>query len=178
MNSSCELQNPFGAIQDLAWTASGARILAHRLLITIPLARHGERLESGQQMHEINYIMAPIPCHRTGLGAAGIRRPRNVRPTSEWEFSAGNSNSARVAEREGLFAPRAHPSGRRSTPRPFGAALRALSPLRRCHTYLIQTHENLPNVWRRGRDSNPRRAFDPYALSRGAPSTTRPPLRI
>jgi hypothetical protein len=33
-------------------------------------------------------------------------------------------------------------------------------------------------IWRRGRDSNPRRAFDPYALSRGAPSTTRPPLRI
>ncbi len=31
--------------------------------------------------------------------------------------------------------------------------------------------------WRRGRDSNPRWAFDPYALSRGAPSTTRPPLR-
>ncbi len=30
--------------------------------------------------------------------------------------------------------------------------------------------------WRRGRDSNPRWAFDPYALSRGAPSTTRPPL--
>src|ERR1700749_4778403 len=30
--------------------------------------------------------------------------------------------------------------------------------------------------WRRGRDSNPRRAFDPYTLSRGAPSTTRPPL--
>ena len=32
------------------------------------------------------------------------------------------------------------------------------------------------NLWRRGRDSNPRWAFDPYALSRGAPSTTRPPL--
>jgi hypothetical protein len=32
------------------------------------------------------------------------------------------------------------------------------------------------NTWRRGRDSNPRWAFDPYALSRGAPSTTRPPL--
>src|SRR5450631_461995 len=32
--------------------------------------------------------------------------------------------------------------------------------------------------WRRGRDSNPRWAFDPYALSRGAPSTTRPPLRM
>jgi len=31
--------------------------------------------------------------------------------------------------------------------------------------------------WRRERDSNPRRAFDPYALSRGAPSTTRPSLR-
>lgn len=31
--------------------------------------------------------------------------------------------------------------------------------------------------WRRGRDSNPRYAFDVYSLSRGAPSTTRPPLR-
>ena len=31
--------------------------------------------------------------------------------------------------------------------------------------------------WRSGWDSNPRRAFDPYTLSRRAPSTTRPPLR-
>ena len=31
--------------------------------------------------------------------------------------------------------------------------------------------------WRRERDSNPRRAFGPYTLSRGAPSTTRPSLR-
>src|ERR1700704_3928005 len=31
--------------------------------------------------------------------------------------------------------------------------------------------------WRRERDSNPRRAYDPYTLSRGAPSTTRPSLR-
>ena len=30
--------------------------------------------------------------------------------------------------------------------------------------------------WRRGWDSNPRDAFDVYSLSRGAPSTTRPPL--
>ncbi len=33
-------------------------------------------------------------------------------------------------------------------------------------------------VWRRERDSNPRWAFDPYSLSRGAPSASRPPLRI
>jgi hypothetical protein len=33
-------------------------------------------------------------------------------------------------------------------------------------------------VWRRERDSNPRYAFDVYTLSRRAPSTTRPPLRI
>src|SRR5262249_49164786 len=32
--------------------------------------------------------------------------------------------------------------------------------------------------WRRERDSNPRRAFDPYTLSMGAPSTTRPSLRF
>ena len=31
--------------------------------------------------------------------------------------------------------------------------------------------------WRRRRDSNPRWAYDPYSLSRGAPSTTRPRLR-
>jgi hypothetical protein len=50
---------------------------------------------------------------------------------------------------------------------------------------LLSTGSNLPQdpaftgifCWRRGRDSNPRWAFDPYALSRGAPSTTRPPLR-
>ncbi len=32
--------------------------------------------------------------------------------------------------------------------------------------------------WRSGRDSNPRYAFGVYSLSRRAPSTTRPPLRI
>ena len=32
--------------------------------------------------------------------------------------------------------------------------------------------------WRSGRDSNPRYAFDVYSLSRRAPSTTRPPLRM
>lgn len=31
--------------------------------------------------------------------------------------------------------------------------------------------------WRRGWDSNPRDPFEVYSLSRGAPSTTRPPLR-
>lgn len=34
------------------------------------------------------------------------------------------------------------------------------------------------DVWRSGRDSNPRYAFDVYSLSRRAPSTTRPPLRM
>src|SRR6185312_6513030 len=33
-------------------------------------------------------------------------------------------------------------------------------------------------TWRTERDSNPRRAFDPYTLSRGAPSTTRPSVRV
>ena len=33
------------------------------------------------------------------------------------------------------------------------------------------------HVWRRGRDSNPRWAVNPYSLSRGAPSAARPPLR-
>src|ERR1700692_4718698 len=45
---------------------------------------------------------------------------------------------------------------RRSAPRPFGAALRALSPLRRPRYRLIQTNENSPIIWRRGWDANPR----------------------
>src|SRR6202162_269828 len=45
---------------------------------------------------------------------------------------------------------------RRSAPRPFGAAVRALSPLRRCLGRLIYAAENLPIIWRRGWDSNPR----------------------
>ena len=32
-------------------------------------------------------------------------------------------------------------------------------------------------IWRTGRDSNPRYAFDVYSLSRGALSTTQPPVR-
>ena len=41
---------------------------------------------------------------------------------------------------------------RRSAPRPFGAALRALSPLRRCRSNLNENVENLLALWRRGRD--------------------------
>ena len=51
------------------------------------------------------------------------------------------------------------------------------SSLRGYGRWLNENHWNLLSLWRRGRDSNPRWAFDPYALSRGAPSTTRPPLR-
>jgi len=53
-----------------------------------------------------------------------------------------------------------------------------------CHQYATsegraraKCSANRGKDWRRERDSNPRRAFDPYALSRGAPSTTRPSLR-
>ena len=38
--------------------------------------------------------------------------------------------------------------------------------------------EHRATRWRSGRDSNPRYAFDVYSLSRRAPSTTRPPLRM
>jgi hypothetical protein len=55
-------------------------------------------------------------------------------------------------------------------------SLEAVSPVVRQR--VGQKPAPLAYTWRRGRDSNPRRAFDPYALSRGAPSTTRPPLRI
>ena len=84
-----------------------------------------------------------------------------------------------------------------------GGMTRAVrSPLRgrhRCAMALSRTcgarlepeasHQNRPSrkyqmapqgpfdIWRRERDSNPRWAFNPYSLSRGAPSATRPSLQ-
>jgi hypothetical protein len=42
----------------------------------------------------------------------------------------------------------------------------------------LQTETSAGGGWRSGWDSNPRYAFDVYTLSRRAPSTTRPPLRL
>src|SRR5882757_6513301 len=82
-----------------------------------------------------------------------------------------------MAEREGLLgAARLVPSLR------FGTAVARApaSPSQPTCLYRDSTSDlifqRFQADWRRGRDSNPRRAFDPYALSRGAPSTTRPPL--
>jgi hypothetical protein len=97
-----------------------------------------------------------------------------------------------LAEREGLFALRAHPSGRRRqglrrstrpdsrvstwryAPRPYGGALRALSPLRCPRGQLIQTDENLPNVWRRGRDCSSLRSSSSASLRTVAAALQRP----
>ena len=43
---------------------------------------------------------------------------------------------------------------------PFGPPGRALSPLRRCRSNLNENVENLLADWRRGKNSNPRWAFD------------------
>ena len=62
-----------------------------------------------------------------------------------------------------------------------GLALGSLPPTYRKRAPSHPRFEGYRNLsacnWRRERDSNPRRAFDPYTLSRGAPSTTRPSLR-
>ena len=47
---------------------------------------------------------------------------------------------------------------------------------RKCLFSLV--YQILRTSWRSGRDSNPRYAFGVYSLSRRAPSTTRPPLRM
>jgi hypothetical protein len=124
--------------------------------------------------------MSSIPCPRSELGAAAIGRGRSPCERFEPTLSHANkiSRGASMHRPLDIFIYGGEGGIIRATRSPFGPPLRALSPLRGCHSWLIQTHENLHYVWRRGRDSNPRRAFDPYALSRGAPSTTRPPLRI
>jgi hypothetical protein len=63
---------------------------------------------------------------------------------------------------------------RRYAPRPFGAALRALSPLRRCRSQLIQTDENLCGEWRRGRDCSRLRRSSSASLRTVAAALRRP----
>ena len=48
---------------------------------------------------------------------------------------------------------------------------------RRLRSYLAK-RRSVKTRWRSGRDSNPRYGFAVYSLSRRAPSTTRPPLRM
>jgi hypothetical protein len=70
-------------------------------------------------------------------------------------------------KRRDRFPKRASSASAQSGRRTASTARLSASPLRKPET----------SSWRRERDSNPRRAFDPYTLSRGAPSTTRPSLR-
>src|SRR5687768_3482447 len=69
----------------------------------------------------------------------------------------------------------------------LAASLQALSryhgPVKRRGSAPLLSHfpllyQTLTTRWRSGRDSNPRYAFGVYSLSRRAPSTTRPPLRM
>ncbi len=45
----------------------------------------------------------------------------------------------------------------------------------KCQVFQLN-HMDVLNTWRMRWDSNPRYAFDVYALSRRAPSTARPPI--
>jgi hypothetical protein len=89
-------------------------------------------------------------------------------------------------EREGLFGRPKRPAsplrGRRRCAATFSPALRAcesnpvgLSSSRPLRQLKRDPSGSLFN-WRRGRDSNPRWAINPYTLSRRAPSTARTPL--
>jgi hypothetical protein len=63
---------------------------------------------------------------------------------------------------------------RRCAPRPFGAALRALSPRCRCHYKLNENVENLPNAWRKGRDCSRLRRSSSASLRTVAAALQRP----
>ncbi len=66
---------------------------------------------------------------------------------------------------------------------PAGPSLRSVLRSYRCSSnpalYISRVRTPLfLIIWRRERDSNPRWAFNPYSLSRGAPSAARPSLQI
>jgi hypothetical protein len=83
-----------------------------------------------------------------------------------------------LAEREGLLGARASSLRSASGPPTRSDGVSLLSDQNSPRLWPGGSSKQLLTYWRRGRDSNPRWAFDPYTLSRGAPSTTRPPLRI
>jgi hypothetical protein len=111
---------------------------------------------------------------REGLLGAARLAPSGVIPASSLSRLRDRNRrefTGRLAQREGLtraFGPRPSGDACASSKIAFGdfveppfSYLGFESPLRGCHDWVIETDENLRAVWRRGRDSNPRWAFDP-----------------
>ena len=99
--------------------------------------------------------------------------------------AGGRATQGAVAEKEGLLG--------LSLPSPCGStAISAVDEksfqtifsnqrvlTKTSHTNkLKRAHKGPFLIWRRKRDSNPRYAINVYTLSRRAPSTTQPPLRM
>src|ERR1700728_2597554 len=100
-------------------------------------------------------LLLPNPKHATPFAArfvfVGIRRLYWI---IEGMWSNGQSDEP-AGRRARPRKTHSTPGGegeitRRSAPRPCGAALRALSPLRRCCRRLIEAAENAFHAWRRG----------------------------
>ena len=141
----------------------GMAFVAIGLPVRMPLARHflegpARRLSLGARVDTVRQYASRLQMASAGVGETHIR----VYPERQGLLLAGVAVVVAPAAAAGRNAQRACALGFTCV---FFSFRDGLEP-----------SENVN--WRRERDSNPRRAFDPYTLSRGAPSTTRPSLRI
>src|SRR5258708_1240 len=97
--------------------AQGARILPQRLPMTIPTNRTGERADTSQRSHKINYM-----------------QEITIAPFDELPPGRGPFARAYCMEREGDYSA--------LCASPFGPPCQALSPLRGRHAQLIPVNEN------------------------------------
>ena len=94
----------------------------------------------------------PIPLNRRILERNRIARPSNVIETLWASLKSERSSPAQARINDGRYVVRKARFQKKSN--------------------------KIKGIWRSGRDSNPRYGFAVYSLSRRAPSTTRPPLRM
>jgi hypothetical protein len=129
--------------------------------------------ESAKSVSRIGSVYCPVTVEARALrslsatAVASLRMNQNpyiagsrLAVETSWLRSADAVSSARSCFYSDFLYGGEGGITRRCAPRPFGAALRALSPRCRCHSKLNENVENLLHAWRRGRDSNPRWAFD------------------
>jgi hypothetical protein len=150
-------------------------------------ARHwidGEWVDSGQAAQSINPVNREVIGTYTEAGEAEAKPP-----SPRHSRSSGRPTGARIGD-SGAGCSTSPVSNDPALSRPMLGSSPSAESIFLLARFSCGFHVDTRTViyvdygiavstcfWRRERDSNPRRAFDPYTLSRGAPSTTRPSLR-
>ena len=135
-----------------------------------PVSGSGGTMDSEQPQGCSDPTGSPSTRSKFAGGGEFFERTRPTRPDTPTE-------QKRPPERGGLFCSDGAPGTIRTCDRLVRSQVLYPAELR-AHCLITFAWPKSLIMWRRERDSNPRRAFNPYSLSRGALSTTQPSLRF